>query len=45
MHEESEEARHWHEGDRDDGGTSPPRTKTIYGSLEDPWKAKDGEDA
>lgn len=45
MHEESEEAQHWDEGEDQDEGEPSPKAK--YGSLDDRhvWNSKDGEDA
>lgn len=45
MHEESQEGRDWDDGEDQAEGRSPPKSSTQFGSLEDPWKAKDGEEA
>ena len=44
MHEESEEARHWYDGESEDGEPSS-KGETKYGTLDDRhiW-TKDGED-
>ncbi|KAK4697052.1 hypothetical protein P7C71_g964, partial [Lecanoromycetidae sp. Uapishka_2] len=45
MQEESEEARDWVDGENQAEGRSAPESNTHYGSLENPWNARDGENA
>ncbi len=45
MHEDSEEARHWHEGQSQDGVEPSAESSTRYDTLDDRhvWDSRDEE--
>ena len=47
MHEDSEEARHWHEGESQDAVEPSAESSTRYGALDDRhvWDSRDDEDS